>query len=110
MENSKDQRYCRNSQWWYTEQEYRGISSLTLLGRVKELVEVKYSIGNIDSIVIAEQPKLAPFIPEMRYNIARVLKIGKDRISIKATTQERLGDIGKCKAIAAEAVVTLWVK
>lgn len=90
-----------------TDQKYSGISSLRLLERVKELIEAKYSIGNIDAVVIAEQPKLAPFISEMRNNIANVLNTAKKQISIKATTHEGLGDIGKCQAIAAEAVVVL---
>lgn len=88
--------------------KYHGISSLSLLEQVMELVTDKYSVGNIDSVVIAEQPKLAPFIPEMRRKIANVLKLEQDQISIKATTQEGLGDIGKCKAIAAKAVVILF--
>lgn len=90
-----------------TDQRYSGISSLTLLKRVKKLVEEKYSISNIDAVVIAEQPKLAPFIPEMRDNIASALKVEKDQISIKATTHEGLGDIGRGKAMAAKAVVAL---
>lgn len=87
--------------------EYSDISSLTLLERVRELVEVKYVVGNIDAVIIAEKPKLAPFIDSMRCNIADVLNIQKEQFSIKATTNEGLGDIGKCKAIAAEAVVIL---
>ena len=88
-----------------TDPQYLDISSLLLLKRVAELVTPKYIINNIDSIIIAQRPKLAPFIPDMRKNIAQVLDI--ERVSVKAKTMENLGVVGEGKAIVAEAVVSL---
>jgi 2-C-methyl-D-erythritol 2,4-cyclodiphosphate synthase len=91
-----------------TDPKYKGISSLILLSKVQSLVkEMGYSINNIDSIVIAQQPKLAPFIPQMIGKIAQALKIDGYQVSIKATTTEALGVVGEGKGIAAEAVVIL---
>lgn len=88
--------------------KYKDISSLTLLSEVKSLVkELGYLVNNIDSVVIAQYPKIAPFISEMKEKIAQTLDIGQNQVSIKATTTEALGVIGEGKGIAAEAVVTL---
>lgn len=92
-----------------TDEQYRGISSLVLLSRVAGLLrENLYSIGNVDVTVIAQAPKLAPYIDEMRGNLARVLKLEMGRINIKATTTERLGFTGRKEGIAAEAVCSVY--
>lgn len=88
---------------------YSGISSLLLLERVFELIKDRgYVVGNIDSIVIAERPKMAPFIPQIRYNLARALNIELDQVSVKATTTERLGFEGRGEGIAAQVIVNLY--
>lgn len=87
---------------------YFGISSLSLLRQVVELIEGQgYRVGNIDSIIVAERPKVAPFIPQMRSNIARVLKLVESCVSVKATTTERLGFEGRGEGIGAQAIVNL---
>lgn len=90
---------------------YKGISSLVLLGKVKDILSVRgYSIGNIDSIIVAERPKLAPYIDEMKTRIAEVLQLEEACIGIKATTTEGLGFAGKGEGIAAYAVANLFRK
>ena len=87
---------------------YKDISSLKLLERVRELVLDKgYGIVNIDAIIMAERPKLSPYIPSMGERISKVLKIDKDLVSIKATTAEGLGFIGREEGIAAQVIVLL---
>lgn len=91
-----------------TDTQYRGISSLILLKKVKSLIQSRgFVVNNVDTIIIAQKPKLASFIPAMRDNIARTLGIAVDCVSVKATTAERLGSIGQGKGIAAEAVVSV---
>ncbi len=91
-----------------TREEYRGISSIELLKRVRVLLEEKlYLIENIDATVIAQKPKLASFIPEMIKNMAEALGIEEDRINVKATTEEGLGFTGAGLGIAANAVCLL---
>ena len=88
-----------------TAKEYKGISSLVLLARVGEVLKLYgYRIENIDSTVIAQKPKLAPFIESMRANIANALQIHIDNVSVKATTEEHLGFTGRGEGIAAHAV------
>jgi len=89
-----------------TNPEYKDISSLVLLEKVKGLIK-EYRINNIDSIIVAQDPKLAPYLSKMKENIAGVLKIDKDKINIKATTTEKLGSIGRGEGIAAYAMVSL---
>ncbi|MDR1559631.1 MAG: 2-C-methyl-D-erythritol 2,4-cyclodiphosphate synthase [Clostridiales bacterium] len=87
---------------------YKGISSLTLLERARDkLYDNRLEIVNIDCIIVAESPKLAPFIPEMRRNISRCLKTGESRVNIKATTEEGLGFTGAKEGISAWAVCLL---
>lgn len=87
---------------------YRGISSLALLEQVMILIQAQgYRIGNMDSIIVAERPKLAPFIPQMRVNLARVMNLDETCVSVKATTTERLGFTGREEGIAAQAIVSL---
>ena len=91
-----------------TEEEYRGISSMKLLARVRELIGEKgYRIENIDATVIAQRPKLRPYIEQMEENIAEVLGITKNQINVKATTEEGLGFTGRQEGIAAQAVCCL---
>lgn len=87
---------------------YKGISSLDLLGRVGSLLKVKrMQILNIDSTVVAQKPKLAPFILPMVENISRTLEVKPSQVNVKATTTEGLGFTGTGEGIAAYAVVSL---
>ena len=91
-----------------TEDEFEGANSLELLSRVQKMIEDKgYCCENLDSIIIAEKPKLKSYIGEMRENIASVLKINVDQLSIKATTTEHMGFTGREEGIAAQAIVLL---
>ncbi|NLM97345.1 MAG: 2-C-methyl-D-erythritol 2,4-cyclodiphosphate synthase [Halanaerobiaceae bacterium] len=91
-----------------TDEKYKGISSLVLLEEIKKyLLENDYIVENIDMIIMAEKPRLAPYIQEMKDNIAGVLDISSDRINIKATTTEKLGFVGREEGMAAEVVVLL---
>lgn len=91
-----------------TDPAYKGISSLKLLAVVAARIREKgFEIGNIDATVIAQKPKLAPFIEAMRKETARVLQIDPDRLNIKATTEERLGFSGREEGIASHAVCLL---
>ena len=88
-----------------TDDKYKGISSLKLLGYVKELLfTYSYEVGNIDSINVAQRPKLAPFIDQMRKNIADTLMIPQSRVSVKATTTEKLGFAGRMEGIESYSV------
>ena len=87
---------------------YEGIDSMILLGQVREMLEEKgYTVGNIDATVLAQRPKLAGHIPQMRRNIARVLGVEEDCINVKATTEEGLGFTGTGEGMAAHAVALL---
>ena len=88
-----------------TDQSIKGISSLIILSECGKILASKgYRISNIDATVIAQKPKLAPFIGEMRKNIASVLGISEDDVNIKATTEEKLGFTGRGEGISAHAV------
>ena len=90
---------------------YRGINSLILLKQAWRLVrENDFQLENLDSILIAESPKLNPFLDTMRSNLAESLECKKNLISIKATTTEKLGFTGRGEGIAAQAVVLLCGK
>ena len=87
---------------------YEGADSMGLAAQVADrMVQAGYRVGNVDVTVIAQAPKLAPFIPAMRAHVASVLGTAPDRISIKATTEERLGFTGAGEGIAAHAVCLL---
>ena len=87
---------------------YLGADSLKLLHTVGERVRAAgYEIGNIDSTVIAQRPKLRPYIDEMRGNISKALNIDISRVSVKATTEEHLGFTGRMEGIAAQAAALL---
>ena len=91
-----------------TEDEFEGADSLVLLSRVQKMIDDKgYSCENLDSIIIAEKPKLKSYIGEMRENLASVLKISTDQLSIKATTTEHMGFTGREEGIVAQAIVLL---
>lgn len=91
-----------------TDEKYRGISSLELLKHVKKLLEDHmYLIGNIDASIIAQRPKLAPFIPQMVENIASILQIDKGAVNVKATTEEGLGFTGSGDGISSQAICLL---
>lgn len=87
---------------------YKGADSLVLTRRVAEvMVERGYRLGNLDATVIAQAPKLAPHIPAMRERIASAFGVETDRVSVKATTEEKLGFTGSGEGIAAHAVCLL---
>jgi len=91
-----------------TEDKFKGADSLELLSRVQKMIEEKgYCCENLDSIIIAEKPKLKSYLREMRENLASVLKINIDQLSIKATTTEHMGFTGREEGIAAQAIVLL---
>ena len=88
--------------------QYEGADSLVLLKRVYEVVKEKdYEIGNIDATVLAQRPKLRPYIDTMRENIAKALGIDVDLVSVKATTEEGLGFTGTKEGISAQSVCTV---
>lgn len=92
-----------------TSAEYAGIDSKKLLAKVYELIRNKgYQISNIDATVCAEKPKINPYIPEMQKVIAEILHLAPDDVSIKATTNEKLGFVGKEEGITAYAVTLLY--
>lgn len=87
---------------------YKGADSRTLLRHVAGLIQnAGWEVGNVDATVIAQLPRLAPFVPAMRDNIATDLGVDRAQVSVKATTTERLGFAGREEGIAAEAVVLL---
>ena len=90
---------------------YAGADSRVLLHRVVALLdEAGYEVGNVDVTIIAQAPKLSPFIEEMRQNVAADLAIDIDCVSVKATTTERLGFTGRGEGIAAQAVALIHKK
>ena len=94
-----------------TDNKWKGVSSLVLLEKSGELVaERGFQISNIDTTIVAQQPKIAPHIKSMTTNISETLKIDPTQINIKATTTERLGFTGREEGIAAYAVALLQTK
>ncbi len=89
-----------------SDKQYEGVNSLDLLSKTLSLISA-YKISNIDVTIVAEKPKLRPYIPEMRKKLSAVLKIELDQINIKATTTEGLGFTGKEEGIAAHSVCLL---
>ena len=91
-----------------TDPAYKGISSVKLLVHVAELLkENGYTIGNIDATIIAQKPKMAPHIPQMRKNMAEAMGIPESSLNIKATTEEGLGFTGRQEGISAQAICLL---
>lgn len=94
-----------------SEAQYANISSLVLLERVRQMLTNEgWSIGNIDAVVVTEEPKLAPYLDEMIQHLSDVLVIGSDQINLKATRPEGLGSLGRSEGVWAQAVATLLVK
>lgn len=91
-----------------SDQKYKDISSLKLLKKVKDkLDENNVIITNIDCVIMAERPKIAPYIDKMQKNIASILEIKESDITIKATTTEKLGFVGREEGIAAQAITLI---
>lgn len=90
------------------DEKYKNISSLKLLKNTYEILKrKKFTINNIDVSVVLEEPRIAPFIMSMKNNIAQVLKMSSERVNIKATTNEKMGFIGRREGIASYCVVSL---
>lgn len=91
-----------------TDAKYKGISSVTLLEKVGELLDTNgFVIENIDATIIAQRPKMRPHIEQMEENIAKALRIEKDRVNVKATTEEGLGFTGAGEGISSQAICLL---
>ena len=87
---------------------YKGISSMILLEKTRKMLEEnEYEICNIDSLILIQSPKMKPYIPQMRKNIAEVLGINVDQVNVKAITGERMGFVGNKEGVVAEAVVLI---
>ena len=94
-----------------SDERFRGADSIALLKQVCNILSERgYRVGNVDCTVLAQRPKLAPHILQMRENIAAALEIPVDRVSVKATTEEGLGFTGERLGIAAHAVALLMEK
>jgi 2-C-methyl-D-erythritol 2,4-cyclodiphosphate synthase len=94
-----------------TDNRYKGVSSLTFLRRTAEVIRKKgYEIGNIDSNILAQRPKLLPYFPDMQAKIAEVLGVPANNVHVKAKTMEHLGIVGTEEAIAAEAVALVFLE
>lgn len=92
-----------------TDEQYRGADSRVLLRRVKEvLTQHHFLIGNVDATLVAQKPKIAPYIQQMRQNIADDLEIPLDAVSVKATTEERLGFTGDGSGMSAQAIALIF--
>lgn len=88
-----------------TDPAYKGADSLVLLGSVVDLICSKgYKVSNIDATVIAQAPKMAPYIEQMRKNIADVLQVDIDCVNVKATTEEKMGFTGRKEGVSAHCV------
>lgn len=91
-----------------TDPAYKGISSIRLLEHVGRLIDDElYVIGNIDATIIAQRPKMAPFIEQMRRNIAQALNLDVSQVNVKATTEEGLGFTGSGEGISSQAAICL---
>ncbi len=87
---------------------YKGANSMVLLARVATIMKERgYVLGNLDATILAQAPKLAPYIPAMRENMARVLEVSLEQVNVKATTEEHLGFTGSGEGMAAHAVCLL---
>ncbi len=91
-----------------TDPQYSGADSLKLLAAVVEkLAAAGWSIGNVDSTIVAQRPKLASYLPGMQQNLASVMGIRPDQVNVKATTEEKLGFTGSGEGMAAQAIALL---
>lgn len=94
-----------------TDPAYKGADSLVLLDHVMALLEeAGWQVGNVDATILAQKPKLAPYISQMRDNLARRMKVDPEQVNVKATTEEKLGFTGAEEGIAAHAVCLLEPK
>lgn len=94
-----------------TDPAYKGADSLVLLDHVMVLLEkAGWQVGNVDATILAQKPKLAPYIDQMRDNLARRMKVAPEQVNVKATTEEKLGFTGAEEGIAAHAVCLLEPK
>ena len=94
-----------------TDEKFKNANSLELLAAVKEIIDKKgYTVGNIDATIIAQSPKMAPHIEQMRVNLAKALSIQIDDINVKATTEEKLGFTGRKEGIAVHSVCIIKSK
>lgn len=94
-----------------TDPQYKGADSIVLLENVVSLINSKgYAVNNIDATVIAQAPKMAPYIQQMRQNIANALKVDVDYVNVKATTEEKLGFTGRKEGISAHCVCLIESK
>lgn len=92
-----------------TDEQYKNISSITLLQKVNELLlQHNYNISNIDTTLIMEEPKISPYYEQMKNTIAQALHLSVQQISIKATTNEKLGYVGRKEGISAYAVALIY--
>lgn len=93
-----------------TSPEWKGVDSKLLLGKVVDLVHGKgYAVGNVDITIALQKPKLAPYIGLMRETLAPILGVSPDRVSVKATTTERLGFVGRCEGCEVWATAVICV-
>ena len=91
-----------------TDSAYAGADSLKLLAHVVALLRERgFTVGNVDATVLAQRPKLAPHIPQMRDNLARTMEVGPEQVNVKATTEEGLGFTGSGEGMAAHAVALI---
>lgn len=91
-----------------TDPQYKGISSIKLLEHVGNLLKTHgYQVGNIDATIIAQKPKLRPYIEQMEANIAQTLNLALDQVNVKATTEEGLGFTGSLEGISTQAICCL---
>lgn len=94
-----------------TDPQYKGADSIVLLENVVSLISSKgYTVNNIDATVIAQAPKMAPYIQQMRQNIANALKVDVDFVNVKATTEEKLGFTGRKEGVSAHCVCLIESK
>lgn len=94
-----------------TDAAFKDISSMVLLGRVMDMLrEKEYCVVNVDCTVLAQAPKLAPYIPQMKENLARLMGVLPEQVNVKATTEEKLGFTGKEEGMAAHAVCLIEKK
>lgn len=92
-----------------SDERYRGADSRDLLREVRRvLAEYGFAVGNVDMTLVAQMPKVAPYIAQMRANIAADLQIDLDSVSVKATTEERLGFTGDGSGMSAQAIALIW--
>lgn len=92
-----------------TDQQWKGVDSKILLAKVLEMIREKdFEVGNVDITIILQRPKLNPHIPEMKTCLSQVMKVSEEDISIKATTSEHLGFVGREEGIAAHCVALIY--